>query len=245
MAARILALVVLFSALGAGSEARADAARRRPDSWTVPDLPRQPAWDAAWSHSNAWDYSLAAVGTGAILFEEIVLQPIRPPMRWNGPILFDADVRRALRSSRRPGPGRGGGRGPGSPLGTPARGIRCLVDMCPSPGLDTGTWLAEDLFWQDAVTLVRSRARWTSGCATWPRAPGRGPTTASPRAAATASAPSRSDRLLPRRPHRQQHRGPACSLAPSTSTQLYGGPLGRGHLCRHDRGVQPRHRGAP
>ena len=129
---------------------RSSASPRAEPSTEAP-LPHWPRWDAAWSHSNAWDYSLAAAGTATVLFEELVLQPIRPPLRWNGPILFDADVRRALRNPN------AGTRNSiedvawalwGLQLGYPV-----FVDV-PLAWSRYGHQLAQDLFWQDAVTLT-------------------------------------------------------------------------------------------
>ena len=50
-------------ALTGSPAARADDGDSQPAlAVQAPLAQRLPHWDAAWSHSNAWDYSLAAVG---------------------------------------------------------------------------------------------------------------------------------------------------------------------------------------
>ncbi|MGH7296955.1 MAG: phosphatase PAP2 family protein [Polyangiaceae bacterium] len=154
VAASVLAIVALSSCV-------ADAQTLGAEPFLDPYGPPAPThrhearWDGAWSHSNAWDYSLAAAGAGSILFAEIVLQPRRPPVRWNGPILFDADVRRALRS-----PG-AEARGAAEAVAWGLWGLQLaypvFVDV-PLAWTRYGHRFAEDLFWQDAVTLTLAGA---------------------------------------------------------------------------------------
>ena len=40
----------------------------------------------AWSHANAWDYSLTGIGAAALVVELGIFQPIRPPLHWSKPI---------------------------------------------------------------------------------------------------------------------------------------------------------------
>jgi membrane-associated phospholipid phosphatase len=108
-------------------------------------------WDKAWTHANAWDYTLAGVFATTVTVELAVFQPMRPPQRWTDPILFDVDVRRALRVSDS---------GTRSTLEYVAWGIwfaqvgyPLLVDV-PYAWAHYGSRVAADLFWQTAVTLT-------------------------------------------------------------------------------------------
>ncbi|MDP9002915.1 MAG: phosphatase PAP2 family protein [Myxococcota bacterium] len=107
------------------------------------------------SHSNAWDYSLAGIGAAALVVELGILQPIRPPLRWRAPILFDTDVRNALRVSdehTRHNIELVGWALWGAQLALPV-----LVDV-PYAWSRYGYGMARDLFWQDAVTLTLAGA---------------------------------------------------------------------------------------
>jgi len=55
-------------------------------------------WDEAWPHANVWSYSLAGVAATAFAVEGLALQWKQAPLRWTDPILFDEDVRHALRA---------------------------------------------------------------------------------------------------------------------------------------------------
>ncbi len=108
-------------------------------------------WDAAWSHANAWDYTLAGIGTTGLVVGFAIFQPIRPPLRWDSPILFDADARSAMRLSDA---------GARSTLETTAWVIwgaqvayPVVVDV-PYAWARYGSAVARDLFWQDMVTLT-------------------------------------------------------------------------------------------
>jgi hypothetical protein len=109
----------------------------------------------AWSHANAWDYSLTGIGAAALVVELGIFQPIRPPLHWSKPILFDTDVRNALRAS--------GDRTRnnledlawvlwGAQLAYPV-----LVDV-PYAWRRYNYEVARDLFWQDAMTLTLAGA---------------------------------------------------------------------------------------
>ena len=108
-------------------------------------------WDAAWPHSNAWDYTLAGVGSAGGIFELTVLQPIRPPLRWSEPVLFDADVRSALRVAD--ASTRSGLEDVAWGIWVAQMALPVLVDV-PFAWAKDGFWLARDLFWQDVVTLT-------------------------------------------------------------------------------------------
>jgi membrane-associated phospholipid phosphatase len=118
---------------------------------SLPDPPKpQPArWDKNFSHSNAWDYSLAAVGTTALGVELIGFNSVKPPLHWEDPILFDNAARSALHTP--------GAANQEVDVAWTLWGVQVayplLVDV-------TFAWthhdvqLARDLFWQDAVTLT-------------------------------------------------------------------------------------------
>ncbi len=116
---------------------------------------RTAKWDPAWPHANEWDYALAGVFATAFAVEGITLQGHQAPLRWTGPILFDEDVRDALRAS--------------------SNDVRQNVDLASWVLITTqiaypvvvdvpyaysryGRRVANDLFWQDAVTLFLAGA---------------------------------------------------------------------------------------
>ncbi len=141
----------LASVCGMGRVGRADDLGQPP-----PEPPRHHAhWDAGWTHAGAWDYSVAAVSAATLLVEAFALQPIRPPLRWSGPILFDADVRDALRASS------ASTRNSLEDLTWGLWGVQVaypvLVDV-PFAWAHGDHALARDLFWQDAVTLTFAAA---------------------------------------------------------------------------------------
>jgi membrane-associated phospholipid phosphatase len=111
---------------------------------------RRVHWDRAWTHSNAWDYTLAGVSATTVAIELGVFQQIRPPARWTQPILFDTDVRSALRVSDA---------STRTTLEDVAWGLwfaqmayPLAVDV-PYAWARYGFPVARDLFWQSAVTL--------------------------------------------------------------------------------------------
>jgi membrane-associated phospholipid phosphatase len=111
--------------------------------------PHPRRWDGKTSHSTPWDYSLAGVGVASIVAQEVFLQPIRPPLRWDGPILFDKAVRAALRTDAIASTEEDVSWVLwGLQLGYPV-----LVDV-PLVWARHDPRLAKDLFWQDAVTLT-------------------------------------------------------------------------------------------
>lgn len=148
--ATIAVLAVFAAAMGAPRPAHADPVPQSADP-----SKRVPPHDAWWSHSNAWDYSLAGVGVAALIVELGVLQPIRPPLRWSSPILFDTDVRNALRVSD------DHSRHNIEYVGWALWGLQLawpvLVDV-PYAWNRYNYAMARDLFWQDAVTLTLAGA---------------------------------------------------------------------------------------
>ncbi len=150
--ARAEFLAALVLALTGSPTARADdGGSPPPPAVQAPPVQSRPHWDAAWSHGNAWDYSLAAVGASFSILAETVLEQHPPPMRWNGPILFDNDVRGFLRSSD------AGTRATAEDLAWGLWGLQVaypvFVDV-PYAWIRGGRRLAADLFWQDAATLT-------------------------------------------------------------------------------------------
>ncbi len=143
-------LFVLMFALASPRTTHAETSAQAPDLEG-----RQARWSGEWSDRNVWDYSIAGAGSAALIAEVVVLQPLRPPLRWTDPILFDKDVRSALRVSN-----------PstqntledvswalwGLQLAYPV-----LVDV-PLAWAHGDHELAQDLFWQDAVTLPLAAA---------------------------------------------------------------------------------------
>ena len=108
-------------------------------------------WDPAWTHANAWDYTLAGVGVTAIAIDFAVFQQMRPPPRWTDPILFDKDVRSAMRVSDA---------STRTSLEDAAWGLWIaqmvypfVVDV-PYAWVRYGAPVARDLFWQATVTLA-------------------------------------------------------------------------------------------
>lgn len=143
---RSLAPVVLVAAALLGPEGLAHA-----ESTESPPKKHPHRWDPAWTHANAWDYTLTGVATTAAVVELTVLQGIRPTLRWSDPILFDSDVRSALMTRN---------------LATRSTledaawilwGLQAaypvFVDV-PLAWARQGKQLAWDMFWQDAVTLT-------------------------------------------------------------------------------------------
>jgi membrane-associated phospholipid phosphatase len=106
-------------------------------------------WDDAWTHANEWDYTLAAFGA-TIATVGLTVSPT-PHAHWTQPILFDADVRSALRVSDA---------GTRKALENAAWGLWSaqlafpLVVDVPYAWARYGFPVARDLFWQDAVTLT-------------------------------------------------------------------------------------------
>ncbi len=146
-----VALAVLTLVLAASPSARADVPDIPPADVPEPPAHHQPRWDSAWSHNNAWDYSLAGIGAASIITYEVVLQPVRPPLRWNGPVLFDTAARNALRTSN-PDTQRTA-EGVAWALWGVQLAYPVFVDV-PYAWSRYGRQLAADLFWQDAVTLT-------------------------------------------------------------------------------------------
>ncbi len=161
---------VLAAVLALPAVARADAApgaagsasAQPPATKTATAAKTAPAphrnrvrWDPAWPHANAWDYTLAGVGATTALVEAIVLQPMRPPLHWTDPILFDSDVRDALRLTDPTG--RDVLEGVSWGLWGAQLALPLLVDV-PYAWGRYGFWLARDLFWQDAATLTVAAA---------------------------------------------------------------------------------------
>ncbi len=108
-------------------------------------------WDAAWTHSNAWDYTLAGVGVTGLVVGFAVFQPIRPPLRWDSPILFDADARKTLRVAdfeTREALETSAWVLWGAQVAYPV-----VVDV-PYAWARYGFSVARDLFWQDLVTFT-------------------------------------------------------------------------------------------
>ena len=176
MTRRVAFMVLSFSAAltSAASLARAQDPATPPPASTVAaqpaaappggplaaraPLPLPPVdehWDPAWSHAGPWDYALAGVGAAAVTFELAVLQPIRPPLRWDKPILFDSDVRSALRTTNA---------NTANTLENVTWGLwgaqlayPVFVDV-PFALAHHRSQLAWDLAWQDAVTLTLAGA---------------------------------------------------------------------------------------
>jgi membrane-associated phospholipid phosphatase len=123
----------------------------RADGLVPPSPPAHTRSDARWTHSNAWDYSLAAGSATALTVEVIVLQPIRPPLRWTGPILFDAAVRSAVRTTNE------SAQTTLEDVSWTLWGLQVayplLVDV-PFAWAHGDYELARALFWQDAFTLT-------------------------------------------------------------------------------------------
>jgi membrane-associated phospholipid phosphatase len=152
-AALLTTTVALAPSAAARAEGSAEPAAVIPSA--APPARHEPRWDPAWSHSNAWDYSLAGVGAGFIIAYEAFLQPVRPPVRWNSPILFDDAVRKAWMSSNQ------NTRNTAEDVAWGLWGLQLaypvLVDV-PFAWTRYSHRLAEDLFWQDAVTLTLAGA---------------------------------------------------------------------------------------
>lgn len=118
--------------------------------------PRPPlTWDPAWTHANAWDYSLAGVGLATLLTETVVLQNTTEPPRWVGPILFDSQVRSVFRANAQNV--RDDAANVSWGLWFVLVGYPVVVDV-PYAWARFGKDVAWDLFWQDAVALSVSGA---------------------------------------------------------------------------------------
>jgi membrane-associated phospholipid phosphatase len=115
----------------------------------------QPRWDAAWQHSNAWDYVVTGVVGTAFTVELIALQNRQAPLRWTDPILFDTAVRSALRAPSQQT------RSAVADATWALLGLQFLypfaVDV-PYAWARYGFGLARDLFWQDAATMFLAGA---------------------------------------------------------------------------------------
>jgi membrane-associated phospholipid phosphatase len=139
-----VAAALLVASLGVSSGAQADD-------------PAAPAirWDPAWTHANAWDYSLASVGLVTLLTETVLLQNRTEPPRWNGPILFDSAARNVFRLASVDA------RLDMEPVSWAlwfgVVGYPLLVDV-PYVWFHYGKQAAWDLFWQDATALSLSGA---------------------------------------------------------------------------------------
>lgn len=121
------------------------------------DVPttREPKWDRAWPHANAWDYSLAGVAATAFAVEGLALQWHQAPLRWTDPILFDQDARSALRAGD---PNVRHGVDTASWVLLTTQIAYPLVVDVPYAWARYGRRLASDLFWQDAATLFLAGA---------------------------------------------------------------------------------------
>ena len=123
-----------------------------PSGWPVREQPvaaPHTRWRANFSHSNAWDYSLAAVGTVALGVELIGLNSVRPPLRWTDPILFDNAVRAAIHT---PNAANAEVNAAWTLWGLQVA-YPLVVDV-PFVYAHGDRQLARDLFWQDAATLT-------------------------------------------------------------------------------------------
>ncbi len=109
----------------------------------------------AWPHAIAWDYAVTGVAATAVSVEIGGFQSVRPPLRWRDPILFDVDVRRALRSPD------GRTRSSLEYVADALWGVQLaypvVVDV-PYAWSRYGRQLAWDLFWQAAVTEILTGA---------------------------------------------------------------------------------------
>jgi membrane-associated phospholipid phosphatase len=116
---------------------------------------RTPHWDPAWPHANAWDYTVASVAATAFAVEGLTLQWHQSPLRWTDPILFDQDVRSALRASD--GNARQAVDLASWGLIVTQIAYPVVVDV-PYAFARYGRRLAWDLFWEDAATLFLAGA---------------------------------------------------------------------------------------
>ncbi len=139
-----LAAIALVVACGE-IPARADAPRAAP----------KVHWDPAWSHANAWDYTIAGAAATTFAVELAVLQPMQPPLRWADPILFDRDVRSALRLTDNSS--RDAVDVASWALLVTQIAYPVVVDV-PYAWARHGFGVARDLLWQDAVTLFLAGA---------------------------------------------------------------------------------------
>lgn len=119
------------------------------------DDPPTVHWDPAWSHAGPWDYTLTGVALATVTVETVLWQNVATPAAWQGPILFDAAVRDALRGST-------------AAIQADASVVSWVlfVGMLTYPfAVDVPyTWarygrdVAWDLFWQSGTTLALSGA---------------------------------------------------------------------------------------
>lgn len=149
--------------LGVAGSSRADTTEPKPETKPVVDTrpeatgkwPQKPHWDPAWSHSNPWDYTIAGVSAGVLLFEGIFLQNSQPPLRWSQPILFDVGARNIFRINDSTS------HDIAQTLSWTLWGAQIALPVAvdvPYAWARYGFGLARDLFWQDAVTLTFSAA---------------------------------------------------------------------------------------
>jgi membrane-associated phospholipid phosphatase len=142
--------ITFVCALGALSPAA------RADEPTTPPPASPPLrWDPAWTHANAWDYSLAGVGAFTLGAEAILLQGRSEPPRWIGPILFDTQLRSIFRMSTVAE--RANAADVSWVLWFALVGYPLVVDI-PHAWVRYGKQVAWDLFWQDATALSLSAA---------------------------------------------------------------------------------------
>ena len=160
---RVLGVAVLGAILGAGvvapahAEGGAVAASQPPDDRepATGKWPQKPHWDPEWSHSNAWDYTLAGVGATALALEAIFMQNSQPSLRWTDPILFDREARDLLRIDNSTS------HDVAQTLSWVLWGAQIALPVAvdvPYAWARYGFGLARDLFWQDAVTLFVTAA---------------------------------------------------------------------------------------
>jgi membrane-associated phospholipid phosphatase len=134
---------LLLALLGAPGSAHADEPSV---ALVVPPL----RWDPAWVHANAWDYTLSGTGATALVLETIFLQSKQEPVRFSGPILFDAAARSFFRAND-----------PNTRLAVADTSwvfwgldvVYPLVDVAYARAR-YGPDVARDLFWQDATVLT-------------------------------------------------------------------------------------------
>ena len=138
-----VSLAVVGGLLTPPLTARADEPTSRPPLY----------WDPAWTHANAWDYSLAGAGLATLGLETLLLQNRSENPRWIGPILFDNDFRSAFGASTQFM--RDEAAGASWVLWFALVGYPVIVDV-PHAWVRYGPDVAWDLFWQDATALALS-----------------------------------------------------------------------------------------
>lgn len=112
-------------------------------------------WEPGWTHVGTADYALATLGTGMTLVQAIVLLNHKPPLRWDGPILFDEDARNVFRI--RDQSGRDASTYIGWTLLLAQMGYPVFVDV-PIAWTRYGRQVAWDIIWQNAVTQTIASA---------------------------------------------------------------------------------------